>query len=178
MGDVPDLTLNQSYAASFSVPDTISFALPISAFLKTVRRWRMQRSALRRQLLNLFYCEFLPAPQAKQRCALHALCTGLLDYASTGHFEVYELLLRQQQRPDAETILLLGYLMRSIGNSTDALLRFNDRYAYWPDTGNPAGVSVRLYEDIRKLSRNLLLRFVLEEQLLELVCNTKETGKP
>lgn len=128
-------------------------------------RWRLQRVELRRQLLHLLSCELLPVT-AEETSTLASLCADLIDYVSTGHFEVYGRILRSHMVP-ARHQLLLRHILHSIGQTTDAVLAFNERFEKLP----PCGFNAQLAEDLGKLSRCLLLRFALEEQLLELTAS-------
>jgi regulator of sigma D len=129
-----------------------------------VGKWRLQRIEVRRLLLQVLSSELLTFSPAEQSDALHALCSELVDYVSTGHFEIYGRILPRKLRPDVDLHALLQHIFHSIGKSTDAVLSFNDRYQH---EGPPlsAGAFRQL---LIRLSRTLLLRFALEEQLLEL----------
>lgn len=125
-------------------------------------RWRLQRVELRRQLLHLLSCELLPVSMEETN-TLASLCTDLIDYVSIGHFEVYGRILRSYTVA-GEYQILLRHILQSIGQTTDAVLAFNERFEKLP----ASGFNAQLAEDLGKLSRCLLLRFALEEQLLEL----------
>ena len=129
-----------------------------------IARWRLQRLELRRQIMQLLSCELLPEAAHDQAMALQTLCTDLIDYVSTGHFEVYGRILPRRPWPERELHDLTQHILHHIGKTTDAVLGFNDRYELALCVHPPGQVS----HDLGKLSRSLLLRFALEEQLLEL----------
>lgn len=129
-----------------------------------VSRWRLQRLEVRRLLLQVLSGELLTFSAAEQSEALRALCSELVDYVSTGHFEIYGRVLPRKLRPDADLHALLQHIFASIGKSTDAVLAFNDRY----QQGLAAVASPAFRHLLLRLGRGLLLRFALEEQLLEL----------
>jgi regulator of sigma D len=129
-----------------------------------VSKWRLQRIEIRRLLLQVLSGELLTFPPAEQLVSLRALCAELVDYVSTGHFEIYGRILPRKLRADPETHALLQHIFHSIGKSTDAVLGFNDRLQQ--QDAVPPGASFR--QGLVRLSRGLLLRFALEEQLLEL----------
>lgn len=129
-----------------------------------VDKWRLQRVEVRRLLLQVLSGELLTFSAAEQSQAVRALCAELIDYISTGHFEIYGRLLPRKVRDDAELHALLQHILDSIGKSTDAALSFDDRYH--DDCSAVASASFR--QLLIRLSRALLLRFALEEQLLEL----------
>ena len=137
-----------------------------------IDKWRLQRIEVRRLLVQLLSDEpqrFADSYSAinselEKTQAVRSLCTELIDYVSTGHFEIYGRVLPRKLRPDPELHTLLQHLFHSIGCSTDAVLGFNDRYEQ-----APTGALTKAFRQLLvRLSRRLLLRFALEEQLLEL----------
>lgn len=129
-----------------------------------ISKWRLQRIEVRRLLLQVLSGELLTFAPAEQMHALRALCTELVDYVSIGHFEIYGRILPRRPRADRDTQMLLQHLFHNIGKSTDAVLRFHDRLQDYDGVVPGAGFRQALV----RLSRALLLRFALEEQLLEL----------
>ena len=129
-----------------------------------IDKWRNQRLSLRQNLMQLISCQLLPAAAHEQETFLQSLCIELIDYVSSGHFGVYGTIFRQQAEPDQEMQGLLANLYRSIGCSTDMVLNFNTKY----ETSKGRAQTGSLSEDLNKLTRSLLVRFALEEQLLEL----------
>lgn len=129
-----------------------------------VSKWRLQRIEIRRLLLQVLSGELLTYSEAEQAQALRTLCAELVDYVSTGHFRIYGRILPRKLRADAELQSLLQHIFHSIGKSTDAVLGFNDRVQQ--EAGKPGSSACRVA--LVRLSRGLLLRFALEEQLLEL----------
>lgn len=129
-----------------------------------VSRWRLQRIEVNRLLLQLLSGELLACPPLDQEQSLQALRSELVDYVSTGHFEIYGRVLRRNVHPDPDLHRLLQHIFHSIGESTDSVLGFNDRFAQ----DGAAGTARPARQALLKLSRALLLRFALEEQLLDL----------
>jgi regulator of sigma D len=129
-----------------------------------VCRWRLQRTEIRRLLLQVLSGELLTFAAAEQTRSLRALCSELVAYVSTGHCAIYGRVLPRKLQPDAELQALLQHIFHSIGKSTDAILAFNDRY----QQGEHVVATTAFRQFLIRLSRGLLLRFALEEQLLEL----------
>lgn len=129
-----------------------------------VSKWRLQRIEVRRLLLQVLSGELLTFAPADQMQTLRALCSELIDYVSIGHFEIYGRILPRKLRADSDRHALLQHIFQSIGKSTDAVLTFNDRLQQFDSA--PPGPAFR--QVLIRLSRALLLRFALEEQLLEL----------
>jgi regulator of sigma D len=139
-----------------------------------ISRWRLQRIEVRRLLLQLLSGELLSFEAAEQVQTLQALCTELVDYISTGHFEVYGRVLPRKPGVDQDFHALLHHIFDSIGKSTDAVLGFNDRY----QEARPAVLTGAFRHMLIRLSRALLLRFALEEQLLDLCGHSIARGAP
>jgi regulator of sigma D len=133
-----------------------------SALELLISKWRLQRLEVKRLLLQLLSDELLVSSPAEQAQSLRALRTELVDYVSTGHFEIYGRVLPRRLRPDPELHALVQHIFHSIGRSTDTVLSFNDRFGH----DAPAARPVR--QALFRLSRALQLRFALEEQLLDL----------
>ena len=129
-----------------------------------IGKWRLQRIEIRRLLLQLLSGELLTFSSAEHAQAVQALCSELVDYVSNGHFEIYGRILPRKLRADAGFHALLQHIFHSIGKSTDAVLAFNDRF----QQGQRALAGTTFRQLLLRLSRGLLLRFALEEQLLEL----------
>jgi regulator of sigma D len=115
-------------------------------------------------LLLLLSGELLTFPAEEQAQTLQALCTELVDYVSTGHFEIYGRVLPRRPGSNPDFHALLQHIFDSIGKSTDAVLGFNDRY----QQARSAVLTGAFRQMLIRLSRALLLRFALEEQLLDL----------
>ena len=85
----------------------------------------------------------------------------LVDYASAGHFEVYQQLLQEGEAfNDARAVERGERIIAKIQESTELALRFQDRLA----------VSANVYELcdwLEKLGPSLESRFALEDQLIE-----------
>jgi regulator of sigma D len=129
-----------------------------------IGRWRLQRLALRKQLLQLICSQLTSATRHEQETSLENLCGELIDYISIGHFEIYSNLMRRNSRANRELQILTNYLYRCIGSSTDLVLEFNTSCERSPVFIG----SKQMSESIGKLTRSLLVRFALEEQMLEL----------
>ena len=124
------------------------------------------------QKLVVCYCELagLP-PYQKERCSLpkQALitqfCQLLLDYASTGHFEVYEQIIGKSKLNGEENLKIALELYSRITTTTDAALNFNDLYAE-----NASDQALLNFDnDLSELGQIMESRFEREDQLLEVV---------
>lgn len=121
----------------------------------------------RRDLITQYVNAEKPATNGYRPLTMEAkleqLCNALVDYASQGHFEIYEQLLREAQAFNDGTEDILNSLMPNIQSSTDAILDFQDRYA-----GQPLSEAqqLQLRQDLSSLGEALAERFEYEDQLI------------
>jgi regulator of sigma D len=92
-----------------------------------------------------------------------------MDYLSSGHFEVYEQLLREGSEFADGSLERSQTIFPKIQPSTDASLDFNDHY------GKLERPTLRqlcqLSKDLSALGETLEERFELEDQLIETLHN-------
>lgn len=129
-----------------------------------IGRWQLQRLTLRKQLLQMICSQLSSVTPTIQEACLENLCGELIDYISIGHFEIYGNLMRRHAKAGHEFQILSSYLYRCICSSTDLVLDFNTTC----ERSNVFIGSRQMSEALGKLTRSLLVRFALEEQLLEL----------
>ena len=93
-------------------------------------------------------------------------CQILVDYISTGHFEVYgELIKEGDAFGDAKGVKLADELYRIIDGTTQAALDFNDKYQT-PDDLKTAN------EDLIALADQMSIRFEAEDAMIEILHTT------
>ncbi|WP_025564188.1 Rsd/AlgQ family anti-sigma factor [Psychromonas sp. SP041] len=125
-----------------------------------------------RQKLVILYCKLAGLPpyqEEKQGLPNQALitefCQGLLDYASTGHFEVYEQIIEKSKLSGEENLKIAQELYSRITTTTDTALNFNDTYAE-----NASDKTLLNFDrDLSELGQIMESRFEREDQLLEVV---------
>ena len=91
-----------------------------------------------------------------------AFCELLMDYASTGHFELYDKIL-EECAPSSKDEQSVQVITAKIKASTDTALSFNDSYAELSDNDDMAD----FVKNLTMLGEQLEERFELEDQLLE-----------
>ena len=84
-------------------------------------------------------------------------CESLVDYLSAGHFEVFDMLVKE----DREGAALKQKFYPKLTKTTDAALRFNDRFA----ESMPAQEAL-FDEALADLGETLEERFKLEDSLI------------
>ena len=96
---------------------------------------------------------------------LSKFCVLLMDYLSSGHFEVYEQLLREGSEFNDGSVEAAQQLFPLIQPTTDQALDFNDKYSSMPD---PSVQQIREFaEQLSLLGEALESRFMLEDKLIE-----------
>lgn len=128
-----------------------------------------------RRYLIVSYCQLTSLPPFESKRTqefpspsdVMTFCQQLMDYLSSGHFEVYERITAQCD--NAESKKLAERLTPKISASTDVAVDFNDKYAEienedW-DTFD---------KDLSQLGQALVERFELEDQLIQNLYNQEK----
>ncbi|MFT5706395.1 MAG: regulator of sigma D [Oceanospirillaceae bacterium] len=98
---------------------------------------------------------------------LSMFCDLLMDYLSSGHFEVYEQLLREGSEFDDGSLEEAQLLFPLIQPTTDQALDFNDKFSLMQD---PSVQEIREFaEQLSSLGEALESRFSLEDKMIELL---------
>lgn len=131
---------------------------------KLVTRWLAER-----QELVVIYCSLsgfrsFSADNAACMNKLRLFCQVLVDYASAGHFEIYEQLLNEAQAFNDGSADLLDKLYPAIAATTNTFITFNDTY----DTDEHCSKSIgELKQALSALGEDMATRFALEDQLID-----------
>lgn len=123
--------------------------------------------AERRELISLFFALEGIEPYQKSRSTeeekLTKFCEVLMDYLSSGHFEVYEQLLHEAKAFDDGTEALIPKLMPGIQRTTEKALDFNDQFS----TADKVSANIdQIQVQISQLGEILEERFELEDELI------------
>ncbi|GGC09314.1 transcriptional regulatory protein AlgQ [Marinobacterium zhoushanense] len=130
-----------------------------------IDHWLEQRQQLIRTLFSLSDCEI--GEQLNSQLTL--FCDQLMDYLSSGHFEVYEQLLREGSEFNDGSVDKVQDLFPKIQPTTDTALDFNDKYGAFEA---PTLRDIRDFAmDLSQLGEVLEDRFELEDQLIEILHN-------
>ena len=124
-----------------------------------------------RKNLIIEYCGIseIEGSSEEQVAKYQAFCQKLVDYVSTGHFEVYEQLVSEaKDYKDQSGIELAGRILPRIERSTQLALDFNDKFdnVHREDEGLD-----NLVQDAHKIGEMLEERFELEDMLIETLHN-------
>jgi len=130
---------------------------------KIIDRWLHERSELLTQYTELEKTAVLDGriPEDSQRVL--KFCQILVDYVSTGHFEVYGQLAKEgDDFKDQEGLEVAGELYRVIDETTQKILDFNDKYQV-PDDLKSA------VSDLADLGEQLRSRFEAEDCMINVL---------
>jgi len=125
-----------------------------------IDRWLEER---RKMLVQ--YCDLsaVRAPESSDEVRggqLRHLCEILVDYASAGHFEVYDQLVKEgRDLGDKAALKEASHLFEVIDQTTQELLDFNDKYLETDDLGS-------LEADLSRLGETLETRFDAEDRMI------------
>lgn len=125
-----------------------------------------------RQKCVVLYCQLAGLPPYQQetrslpnQADITKFCQMLLDYASRGHFEIYEHIIEQCKFDGVENLKIAQELYARITRTTDTALNFNDKYAE-----NASDKTLLDFDkDLSELGQVMESRFEREDQLLEVV---------
>ena len=128
-----------------------------------IERWLQERQEMIVQFCAVSGADD-DAPQTKQsKQDVEKFCQILVDYVSSGHFEVYYQLIREAEEFEDGSADVAKALLPQIIASTEAAMEFNDKYT--DDNSDQAD----LKKNISKLGEILEARFELEDQLISIM---------
>lgn len=139
------------------------------------QRWGGHHQALdhwleERQEMLIRYCQMAGLPPYDKGANglpsskdIQAFCEVLVDYVSTGHFEIYEHLVgaTDVQNEDVRKVTMHIYPLITV--TTERVLNFNDKYA---ETSADDALS-EFDKDLSALGEALEVRMELEDSLLK-----------
>lgn len=128
-----------------------------------IERWLQERQAMIVQFCAVSGVHDSGRQTEKSQQRLEKFCQILVDYVSSGHFEVYYQLIREAEEFEDGSAEIAKALLPQITASTQAAMEFNDKY-----TEADVDLSA-LSKNISKLGEILEARFELEDQLIEIM---------
>lgn len=131
-----------------------------AAVEKLLTRWLQERRAVLGKYTEIVVTldSRLDDKALEQR--QQALCELLVDYVSTGHFEVFHELLTEAERFGDNSCALAEKVMPAIGDTTEVILAYEEKYS------NTKGRQEKLRRDLSALGEVLESRFSLEDKLI------------
>ena len=102
------------------------------------------------------------APEPSMEKALREFCEALIDYTASAHFQLYRYLADNRERRQS-VISLADELYPRIVETTDLILRFNDKYEAMTLDNSVAFLA----HDLSSLGECLADRIQLEDQVIK-----------
>lgn len=128
-----------------------------------VQRWLEERQSL--IVLMMALGEDPPAGARSLPDRVQDFCQILMDYVSAGHFEVYDELLGEAEKHDADSLADSRALLQRLQPTTDAVIRFNDIY----EDPHAAVALADLSRELSRLGLALENRFEIEDRMIALL---------
>lgn len=128
-----------------------------------IDRWLHERQQLLVDYCNLSSVQAFDEENIEHQEQVKRLCQILVDYASAGHFEVYDQLIKEgKDFNDKAGLSQAAQLYKVIDLTTEALLDFNDKYQETDDLDD-------LTKDLSEMGQHLETRFTAEDQMIEVL---------
>jgi regulator of sigma D len=97
--------------------------------------------------------------------ALQEFCQSLIDYAASAHFQLYRFISDKLERR-APVLALADKIYPRIIQTTDSILRFNDKYETVNLLNGDREILALLDSDLSRLGETLAERIQLEDQVI------------
>ena len=128
-----------------------------------IDRWLKERYDLLTLFSQLEKIEVFDSNDPEQGVKLQLFCELMVDYLSTGHFEVFAQLEREgEEFEDREGLVQGRDILALIDETTERALEFNDKYQETDDLDSLAG-------DLGDLQQTLCPRFEAENQMISVL---------
>ena len=125
-----------------------------------IERWLQERQSLIVQYCALSGVHAFSPKTERTNLRLQKFCQLLVDYVSSGHFEVYYQLIREAEEFDDGSAELAKSLFPYINATTEMAMAFNDKYL------DAKGPFTNLSKNLSKLGETLATRFEYEDRLI------------
>ncbi|ODP98501.1 MULTISPECIES: Rsd/AlgQ family anti-sigma factor [Salinivibrio] len=130
---------------------------------------------LRRQLLVEYYNVAGVAAKKKQtlptKAELDRFCDYLVDYISTGHFKIYNMVMERWQSTGFSATKETDNLYFRIVDTTDPLLDYNDKFSA-VDLDDDDYDATDFDQDMSAIGEWLEQRFELEDTLIRVIADS------
>lgn len=123
-------------------------------------RWLKERRAVLGRYTEVAVASDSPSINESLESRQQRLCETLIDYASTGHFEVFHQVISEAESFDDGSGELAEKIMPAIGDTTEVILAYQEKYA------ESLGDLDNLKRDLSALGEILETRFALEDRLI------------
>ncbi|EKN3348111.1 sigma D regulator [Yersinia ruckeri] len=134
-----------------------------------------------RKALLVSYCTVIGIKPPKEKHtplnqkALDNFCHNLVDYLSSGHFHIYERIIKQVEGATSPKMALTTQFYPALNNNTQTIMAFHDRYT---DNEVDQDSCLEFHQALSDIGEALDARFTLEDQLLQLATESWEAANP
>lgn len=129
-----------------------------------IDRWLNERQEMLVLFFSIRGLDEFSIDETPLQLKVQKFCQILMDYASAGHFEIYEQLIKEAQEFDDGGVELYNKLYPRIEKTTAIAVDFNDTFASEEDFDNNFKL---LKPKLSELGEALEQRFQLEDELIE-----------
>ena len=128
-----------------------------------IDNWLQERQGMLVSFCELGEMHDFDSQNTVHRERLKSFCEILVDYASAGHFEIYDQLVKEgQELKDSSGLEAADNLLQTIDASTEIILDFNDKYLETDDLRT-------LANDLSRLGESLAARLSAEDTMIEVL---------
>lgn len=143
--------------------DQCSIEERFQAVNQLINRWLQERQNLIVQFCALSGIHEYRPNSGSVAKRLELFCELLVDYASTGHFEIYYELIREGEEFADGSADKAHALMPHIIDSTETAMSFHDKYI------DKKATTDNLPKDLSRLGETLAARFEYEDRLINIL---------
>ena len=134
-----------------------------SGVSELIQRWLQERQSLIVQFCALSGVHEFSPKQDDSDLRLGKFCQQLVDYVSTGHFEVYYQLIREAEEFQDGSVEIAKKVIPRINAATEIAMEFNDTYT---DAKAPF---THLSQHLSQLGETMASRFEFEDRLINVL---------
>lgn len=133
-----------------------------------VQHWLKSRQELIIQFCEFSQAEWSNSEENAEKIAL--FCQALMDYVSTGHFEVYDQLLNEAKAFDDTLSVTTQEIHAKLTLNASELVKFNDIFA-----SKEVMTLSKTKQLLCQIGEMLDKRFLLEDQLIQILHKSHES---
>lgn len=134
-----------------------------------------------RKELLVSYCTVIGIKPQKEKHtplnekALENFCHNLVDYLSSGHFHIYDRIIKQVEGESSPRMALTAKVYPALNNNTQTIMSFHDRYSNIEIDDDSCTEFQQALSDIGEA---LDARFQLEGQLIKWAAESWQAAQP
>ncbi|ANI29550.1 regulator of sigma D [Yersinia entomophaga] len=134
-----------------------------------------------RKELLVSYCTVIGIKPLKEKHtplnqkALENFCHNLVDYLSSGHFHIYDRIIKQAEGASSPKMALATKFYPALKDNTQTIMAFHDRYT---DNEIDQDSCFEFHQALSDIGEALDARFTLEDKLIQLAAESWEAAHP